>query len=70
MADIHDSVVVYCIAIAQAGERQYAEVGGMDVDLGSVVGGDTEAAVAAVQDHCFVFVAFHDIHPYWKEDGH
>ena len=41
----------------------------MDVDSGSMVGEDTEAAVAAVQDHCFVFV-FHDIHPYWKEDDH
>ena len=65
----HGLVVVYCIAIAQAGERQCAEVGGMDVGLGSMVEGDTEAVVAAVQDHCFVF-GLDDIHQYWKEDNH
>ena len=57
-----DLVVVYCTAMARAGERQCAEVGGTDVGLGSMVEGDTEAAVAAVQDHCFVY----DIHRYWK----
>lgn len=43
----------YCIATVLAGERQCVEVEGMYVDLDSMVEEDIEAAVAAVQDHCF-----------------
>ena len=47
-------MAVYCIAIALAGERQFAEVEGMGVDLDSMVEEDTEAAAAVVQGRCFV----------------
>ena len=59
-------MVVCCIAIAQAGERQCAEVEGTDVDWGSMVEADTEAVVAAVQDHYFVSGP-DNIHSYWEE---
>lgn len=39
------------MALALAGEHQCAEVEDMDVGLGSMVEVNTEAAVAAVQDH-------------------
>lgn len=61
-------MAVYCIAIALAGERQCAEVEDMDVDWGSMVEADTEAAVAAVQDHYFVS-GLDNIHSYWREDS-
>lgn len=40
----------------------------MDVDLGSMAEADTEAAVAAVQDHYFV-PGLDNTHSYWKEDS-
>lgn len=68
MEDTHDWVVVYCIAIARAGERQCAEVEGKDVGLGSTVEADIEAGVAAVQDHYFVS-GLDSIHSCWREDS-
>lgn len=50
-----------------AGERQCAEVEGMYVGLGSTVEADTEAAVAAVQDHCFVS-GLGNAHSCWEKD--
>ncbi len=47
-------MVACYIAIGLAGERQCAEVEGMDVGLDSTVAVDTEVVAAAVQDHYFV----------------
>ena len=41
----------------------------MDVDLGSMAEADTEVAVAAVQDLCFVS-GLDDIRSYWREGSH
>ena len=40
----------------------------MDVGLDSTVEVSTEAAVAAVQDHCFVS-GLDNIHLYWRENS-
>ena len=61
-------MAVYCIVIAQAGERQCAEVEGMDVDLDSTAEADIEAAVAAVQDRCFVSDS-DNTHLCWRQDN-
>lgn len=62
-------MVVCCIAIAPAGERQCAEAEGMDVDLGSTAEADTEAAVAAVQDRYFAS-DLDNTHSYWRKGSH
>lgn len=59
---------VYCIATVLAGERQCAEVEGMDVGLDSMAEADTEAEVAAVQDHYFVS-DLDNIRSHWREDS-
>ena len=61
-------MAVYCIVIARAGERQCAEVEGMDVGLDSTVEADIEAAVAAVQDRCFVSDS-DNTHLCWRQDS-
>ena len=62
-------MAVYCSATARAGERQCAEAEGMDVGLDSRVEVNTEAAVAAVQEHCFVF-GLGNIRLYLTENSH
>ena len=61
-------MVVYCIVIAPAGERQCAEVEGMDVGLDSKAEADIEAAVAAAQDRCFVSGS-DNTHSCWRQDS-
>lgn len=59
-------MAVLCIETARAAERQCAEVEGTDVGLDSTVGVDTEAAVAAAQDHCFAF-GLENNHSHWMK---
>ena len=67
MEDNHGWAYVYYTAVVLAGEHRCAEVEGMDVGLGSTVEADTEAAVAAVQDHYFVS-GLGNAHSCWEKD--